>query len=110
MHKEIGRVMINTIPEKYARLIWQVLVEECGHKGDERDLEYSFIPYLGQDHSLHEYRFMGALGFGGKFYNLGHKWRVGCYLEDNTAARIEMIHYANSRLDKLKEEFDKEYK
>lgn len=88
-----------------ANEIWHILIEECGLRRDDRGWEhYAFIAYLdGQAGGFgHEYRFMGALGFGGKFYNEGNRrWEVGCYLEDDTPARTEMIRRANERLAAL---------
>jgi hypothetical protein len=84
--------------------IWQVLIEECGNRNDGRRLDlYSFCAYLEKDTGFgHEYRFMGALGFGGKFYNDHFSWRVGTYREDATPAKNEMIRRANVRLAELR--------
>ena len=97
------------LPAAWARRIWQILVEECGAPkgknvwGDEE----SFVRYLSREvWGGHEYRFMGALGFGGKFYNDGWVWRVGCYGGDRTPKRDAMIAAANARLAALREERD----
>ncbi len=104
--------MTKSIAPWMANDIWHVLVEECGarrgdvhaHRHDWTE-EYSFINYLEGDGGGfgHEFRFMGALGFGGKFYNDGTRWRVGCYREDETPVRAEMIRRANERLAILKQ-------
>lgn len=86
------------VPLRYAELLWRVLVEECRARDDERD-RGSFIRYVTEPNQFgHEWRFMGALGVGGKFYNDHFSWRVGCYPEDRSPERDEMIRRANERL------------
>jgi hypothetical protein len=88
-----------------ANEIWHVLVEECGEpRWFDRS---SFVAYLDRDTGGfgHEYRFMGKLGFGGKFYNDGIRWRVGCYPEHETPARRAMIRRANERLTALRQAY-----
>ena len=95
---------ISAIAPKFALRIWSVLVEECRAR-DTEDHRCEFTHYLAKDVWCgHEYRFMGALGFGGKFYNDHYRWRVGCYLEDETPERLEMIDRANARLAELRRE------
>lgn len=51
-----------------------------------------------------EYRFMGDLGFGGKFRNNGNRDNtpyVDCYPENETPERLKMIEAANKRLAEL---------
>lgn len=55
-------------------------------------------------HVCHEFRFMGALGSGGKFRNNGNNGNVpyvDCYLENLNAERQAMIDRANERLREL---------
>lgn len=86
-----------SIPSELSSEIWRILCEECGNRDDDRE-KWSFQHYVGEDNRFgHEWRFQGALGFGGKFYNDG-RWRVGCYPEDKTAERGVMIDRANARL------------
>lgn len=86
-----------------AEAIWRVLVEECGCRDDERQL-WSFARYLSDNDKgfPKEWRFQGSLGFGGKFYNDHFSWRVGCYSEDRTSERNEMIRCANERLSAMR--------
>jgi hypothetical protein len=85
----------------------QILVEECGFRPD--DGRCSFVALVSADitrwaHACHEYRFCGALGFGGKFRNNGNRDNtpyVDCYHEDETPARLKMIEAANVRLAEL---------
>jgi hypothetical protein len=85
----------------------QILVEECGFRPD--DGRCSFVALISANinrwsHACHEYRFMGALGFGGKFRNNGNHNNtpyVDCYPEHETLARLKMIERANARLAEL---------
>lgn len=87
-----------------ARLI---LVEECGMRPD--DGRCSFVSLVSANinrwgHACHEFRFMGALGFGGKFRNNGNRDNtphVDCYREHETPERLAMIENANRRLAEL---------
>jgi hypothetical protein len=88
-----------------ANSIWQVLVTECGARDNRYD-HYSFVAYLEEAKPFgHEWRFQGSLGFGGKFYNDGSRWRVGCYREHESPQRNEMIRRANDRLAALRETY-----
>jgi hypothetical protein len=92
---------IKGIPEPIANSIWAILVAECGASDDSFDRS-AFVQYLGEvKNSGHEYRFMGKLGTGGKFYNDGFDWHVDCYKEDTTPERTAMIVRANDRLRHL---------
>ena len=84
-----------------ARNVWAVLVEECGATRD-----HGFVHHQTSEH-VTEWRFIGALGFGGKFWRTrsrrpdgswGDWWHVNCYSEDETPARLAMIDRANARL------------
>jgi hypothetical protein len=95
--------MSRTITDQQARGVLKILVEECGHKVfDPRDGD-AFVRGIMED-SCWEWRFMGALGFGGKFRNNGNHNNtpyVDCYPENETPARLEMIQRANDRLREL---------
>lgn len=80
---------------KIANQIWDVLVSTCG--ATERG-RYDFVMY-SMFNDLTEYRFIGNLGFGGKFYN---NFRVDCYPEDDTPEREQAIIVANKLLKDLK--------
>jgi hypothetical protein len=85
----------------------QILVEECGFRPD--DGRCSFVMLVSAhinrwSHACHEFRFMGELGFGGKFRNNGNRNdtpHVDCYREDETPERLVMIERANVRLAEL---------
>lgn len=88
-------------PEE-ARAVLKVLVEDCGYRCmDPRDAD-AFVS--AQVEGCREWRFQGALGFGGKFRNNGNNNNtpyVDCYQEDETPARLEMIAKANARLAEI---------
>lgn len=48
-----------------------------------------------------EFRFQGALGFGGKVYFRDGKWGVYYYPEDRTAERDAICERTNAALAKL---------
>jgi hypothetical protein len=91
------------ITEPQARAVLKILVEECGHRViDPRDGD-SFVRGIMKD-GCREWRFCGALGFGGKFRNNGNRNNtphVDCYPEDETPTRSKMIEAANARLAEL---------
>jgi hypothetical protein len=81
--------------------VWQVLVEECG-ASEERGSGHgfdSFHHYMAESYDWYEFRFIGHLGFGGKFHR---RWNgdlyVSCYPEEMTPAKRKMIDRANERL------------
>lgn len=59
-----------------------------------------FQRYICEDSSSHEWRFQGALGFGGKLHlNAGRLW-VSCYSEDETPILKAAMAHVNSELTK----------
>jgi len=80
-----------------ATKIYKIL-EDIGAPTSMRE---SFIWSQTRD-DIHEWRFQGKLGFGGKFWNEWsyieekHKWRVSCYTEDETPEREKLINDTNS--------------
>lgn len=76
--------------------VYDVLVECCGANEHPDDREQFVGTHLTGD-GCTEYRFCGALGFGGKFRSQG-QWRVDCYGEDSTPERRAMIERANEAL------------
>ena len=91
------------ISAEQGRAVLKILVEECGYRViDPRDGE-AFVRSI-TDNECREYRFWGALGFGGKFRNNGNcdnTPHVDCYREHETPARLAMIERANARLAEL---------
>jgi hypothetical protein len=83
-----------------------ILREECGYTGDPYDGRGFIRAIVTADktHVCDEFRFIGALGFGGKFRNNGNcenTPHVDCYSENKTPERLAMIKRANARLAEL---------
>jgi hypothetical protein len=96
------------IDTKTARKIALILKDECLF--DQRNTEEFVRSVITtrkrkyQNDVCREYRFMAALGFGGKFRNNGNFDNtpyVDCYPEDMTPIRRGMIDRANERIKKL---------
>lgn len=82
--------------------IWDVLVRLCKASALEKAQFESYVLEHAMSHSVREYRFQGALGFGGKVWlNTGEFPYVTCYPEDLTDSREAMIRSANEALKKL---------
>lgn len=102
-------MMHRAINELQARAVLAILVEECKHRVIDPQDGDSFVRRITTaDKTIpnicREFRFIGALGFGGKFRNNGNcenTPHVDCYREDETPARCEMIEKANARLTEL---------
>ena len=94
---------VNPTPQK-AKKIYDILVECCGAEEINREDFVNAVSdcNYGQKTPVEEYRFQGALGFGGKVYN-EIPWRVMCYQEDETPERLAMIKAANDKLRELQE-------
>lgn len=96
--------MMRIITESQAKEARKILIEECGMY-PEREDRCGFLYHVTRtDYPCQEYRFMGALGFGGKFRNNGNRNNtpyVDCYRENETPERLEMIDRANKRLAEL---------
>lgn len=89
------------LTEEQALAAIEILNEECA-ANIKPDRDYGFTRYVTDPkHPDKEWRFMGALGFGGKFrinHNKPHPY-VDCYREHETPERLEMIRRANERLE-----------
>lgn len=87
-----------TLPFDVANQIYDILVKFAGALERWRE---DFVHR--QEHGCCEYRFQGSLGFGGKFWNVGDRWDVTCYREDENPERRQAIQLCNAELAKLKE-------
>jgi hypothetical protein len=85
------------IPEETARRIYKILER---HGGAHHDGEVDFVRAATE--GITEYRFIGTLGFGGKFWNNAGRWYVSCYSEDETPDRKARITAANLELARLR--------
>jgi hypothetical protein len=88
-----------------ARRVYEVLVEVCGASADD-PLGFVYHYSERKRRPSNEFRFCGALGFGGKFRYPA--FSVDCYPEDETPDRRELIVEANKRLALLRREFEAE--
>lgn len=86
--------------ETTANEIYDVLVAECG--APNGDMRENFTAVMTRPTETAEYRFIGDLGFGGKFRNVNDRFYVDCYPEHATPARVKMIDAANVKLTALK--------
>ena len=84
-----------------ANKVYDILIE-CAGARDTADYRYAFVHHTTNE-SCAEYRFMGALGRGGKFRNNHNGIYVDCYPESarENEARLAMVAAANERLNAL---------
>lgn len=83
------------IDETLANSIYDILVEECGAHPNSRN---EFVTTVN---GTAEYRFIGNLGFGGKFWNANKRFYVNCHREDETPNALAAIEKTNQRLAEL---------
>jgi hypothetical protein len=80
-----------------SRRIWGILVSHAG--AEDTDSNWvNFRQWFDRafEQGDGEYRFMGALGFGGKLWlHYREGLRVSCYHEDETPARLAAIEETN---------------
>lgn len=95
---------MNPLSREEAGAIYDVLVAHAGAPERGRD---DFV-LTQTTRVIDEYRFVGALGFGGKFWRDGGRrpghdagWRVSCYPEDRTDAKDAAIATTNRALADL---------
>jgi hypothetical protein len=91
--------MPDPMTAEQANAVYDILVEHCGAVEQERERFTERQTY----ERCSEYRFQGALGFGGKFRRngWGDRWCVDAYEGDLTAERRTMIDRANAALNAL---------
>jgi hypothetical protein len=95
------------VTEAEAHAVYDVLVRECGADDNadppRRGERSRFVRAFTSDRPPIEWRFQGALGFGGKLYpgGYGEPHRVGCYREDETPERRAMVERANEALREM---------
>ncbi len=83
--------------------VWtEVLVPVCKAHADERDQASFVFHQMAMDYPATEWRFQGALGFGGKFRTRSDlSCSVDFYPEDRTPAREEIQAEANEKLRQM---------
>jgi len=82
--------------------VYDLLVSKGGASSDEYTKQ-SFIDYFleGPDYPTREWRFMGHLGYGGKFWRNDGSHYVSCYSEDETKTRRAVIDDLNREIMRL---------
>lgn len=83
-----------------AKAVWKILVEHAAATDTEQE-RFMFLDT--QTRGCTEYRFQGALGFGGKFWNSNNRWHVSCYKENETPQTLAIIARTNEELATLRE-------
>ena len=103
-----GASSFDSVPlvEYEGHRVYDVLVDLCGAV-DDLGNRTQWACFWDKRHDLREYRFIGSLGFGGKFWVNSGRWYVTCYREDETIERLAIIEAANARLAALLEEYDR---
>jgi hypothetical protein len=88
----------NTLTFQQANDVYEILVEHAGEVED--DYSYESFVHSQTTRFVGEYRFMGALGFGGKFRRSTYDdvWYVDCYSEDLNPSRRAIIKATNKKL------------
>jgi hypothetical protein len=93
----VGAVGVQAVNYIDSRRIWFILVNHAGAEDTDSNWS-SFQQWFDKAFANGdgEYRFMGSLGFGGKFW-LHHRdgMRVTCYREDETPERLAVIEDTN---------------
>jgi len=79
--------------------IYDVLVEFCEASEDARERRL-FVENQLKPKPPSEWRFIGALGFGGKFWRNNGVY-VTCYKEDETPQRLKAIKKTNELLAEI---------
>ena len=92
---------MTALTAEQANAVYDVLVQHAGARSEDREI---FV-ILETGSWCREYRFQGKLGFGGKFYVDPDTWRVGCYREDLTADRQQILDVTNAALSGLRASF-----
>lgn len=83
--------------------VYDVLVQRAGaHEGMREHFLDTCERWAAKDpYQTNEFRFVGKLGMGGKFWLCPESFHVSCYSEDSTPERREIIEKTNSELKKL---------
>ncbi len=91
---------MKNLTKEFANKVYDVLVTHL--RADERMRDDFIYHHVESKEGCHEYRFMGNLGFGGKYWSETNT--VSCYLEDETQGRKELIKIANKELSLIEKD------
>jgi hypothetical protein len=84
-----------------ANQIYDVLLANCGPFPSYSNRDSFVREFTAKNHTK-EWRFIGTLGFGGKFWDNNGKYYVSCYSEDETPERTRTIAVVNAKLAAIK--------
>lgn len=87
----------DNLPDVMANDVYNLLVAHC----EARETNREFFVRWFVNESGNEWRFQGALGFGGKFWRTLGRWHVNYYREDETPEREAMYEAVNTALKDL---------
>ena len=92
---------MKVITNDQAHAVWDILVNHAGAV-DDADSRTEFVLHVVQE-STREYRFVGSLGFGGKFRRASGDSmpRVDAYPEDMNPVRRTCIDVTNAAMSAL---------
>lgn len=90
--------------DKEADAIYDVLVQHAGAV-DSENMRQQFQAFYARRFEAREFRFCGALGFGGKiWFNKYQAPYVSCYAEDKSTKKEKIVQATNAALIKFCEE------
>ena len=78
--------------------IYTILVTHAGAREDDRGIFKHALSNHDPRYPF-KWRFVGELGFGGKFWHSHGRRYISCYFEDETEERRNIIEKVNKLLD-----------
>jgi len=83
--------------------VYGALVSYCDYKPRDNALVdlVTFVRDVTESGGNYEWRFKGALGFGGKLHGNNDGWYVSCYPEDNNLMRDTIVKDTNAQLNNI---------
>lgn len=102
--EEVGLIAKAIEPELYGK-VWDILCLYAGASIADLDRErFVYAMSLRTErggYEVHEYRFCGGLGFGGKVWRYDGKFYITCYPEDETPDMRRIVLRTNEALKDL---------
>lgn len=87
-------------PKDIFNKAYDILVEHAGASNLDHYRE-AFVEYFVTERHTTEWRFLGNLGFGGKFWRNDERYYILCYSEDKSPERDKVIEKVNALLKEL---------
>lgn len=92
----LQRLGPRTLDKDFAEKVYDILIEKCGAWPEEKS---SFVhAHTERLNTPDEWRFVGVLGFGGKFRNGFDRMYVDCYPENENPERLAIIAETNEAI------------